>query len=1448
VLAILWMAALPATAGPPSERANGASSSEGLNTISALRVEKDDKGSYLRLKSRQTPSFSVYKLRDPLRLVLDVSNSELTAREGSREVDNGAISRVALSTHQEKGRARVRLIVGFDQASHYDVRTEDNDIVVFVEDREGTTDSGARVRLEKTLNQKQQKLADVRQKYERASGKLDTLESRLDQARGEVETLEQKLESSKIEAKRKKQLRSQLADRTERLESLKQRLDERSGRVETLRSRLDELERERKQARSRLDELKQKLASQRKRASKKEKQLEKLRAERKKRSRKLDALESKHTRARERLKALRKKLEVERQEAERKADELAELQEVRRSRSRKLEAQRSKYRQSRDELEETQSKLETLRSELQKLEAREQSADGSKKERLQAKLKSKSRALERLESTLDQQQRATSALENRVDTLERKRKQARRKVASLQKELEAQKERARRERKKLRNKQQQARQRVATLETKLQKQRKRAQRKRKELKRRLERQKSQIQTKRQTLQQARQKVDSTRSKLENYRKKLDSRDDTIADLETRVERLEQKRRQRSGEAKRKTSEKLEELERRLERERDTIASLKRKRNRERKELKTLQRQQDKARDRLESVRARLEKKQQRLDELDALQTKQKQAEQQLQQTREQLEQKKAKLAELDNLEDKREKAQHQLERARRKLEEKQSELSELDSLERQRKQARQQLEKARRRLETKKNKLSELDSLERQQQEAETQLERARQQLDAKKDKLDELQSLESKKKRTRRQLEQARSKLESKKQSLAALESSERETSAETEPGPTARAVPMHQNETNTIQDIRLETRDGESRIIVELERPGKYKRLPWKESRAVMMLNNVELPEHLDRKIEAEGSSGAVQFVSSHPESKGKVRMEAELASNAREQISQEGDTLVWEFAPRASQSHASRRGDRGNPTKETARPRATNDTPSSPPARHRDDSPNGANGTNAAPRAPNSSGPVTSAPPRQSSTPRTVTDPSKIKHVPGMARTEVTMDFRDADIQNVLRLFAKQGGVNIIAGDNVAGNITLRLRSVPLDQAFLIVLQSLNLGFEMRGDVIRVATQKQLIEEQKARQKARQRQQKTRPLEVFLMPISYASADDMVDQVNRLLSPRGSVSVDERTNTLIIKDLPENIRSVRELVGALDTQVPQVLIEARIVETNDTFSQEFGIQWGGDFTMSQGNGNPTGLAFPNVLGVGGGATDGQTPTSGTSENPNFAVNLPAPAGTGSGGALGLTMGSISGNVNLNLRLSAAEESGHAKIVSAPKVLTLDNREATISQGTSIPISVVSAAGVQTVFVDATLELTVTPHVTPDGNVQMEITATKNEPDFQNTGARGDPTIIRKSAETELLVGDGETTVIGGIYTRNSGSSVTGIPILHQIPILGSLFKQTGRNERRSELLIFITPRIVNRTEALGGVSAGDVVGQGSSMGSSQSSGGGSASGGGQGGGGGR
>lgn len=599
----------------------------------------------------------------------------------------------------------------------------------------------------------------------------------------------------------------------------------------------------------------------------------------------------------------------------------------------------------------------------------------------------------------------------------------------------------------------------------------------------------------------------------------------------------------------------------------------------------------------------------------------------------------------------------------------------------------------------------------------------------------------------------------------------------------PAARAVPVDPSAPNVVRDIRLETRDGRSRIVVALDRPGRFETLPGRDARAVMILNDVELPQELEKTLSSKAQGGAVRFVSSFVDGE-HVRMEAELNGQVAETVRHEGNQLVWEFAPTVAA--------KGEPIE----------------AEHD-------------PRRPEAGDTFTSAPPI------VVTDPTKVTRVPGMSRKRLTIDLRGADIQNVLRLIAKEGGVNIIAGDDIKGTVTMRLRSVPLEQVFLTILQSKGLGFEKRGNVIRVAPQDTLIKEQTARAEALARIRDNKPLEVFLVPVNYAQAKDLTGQIQGLLSQRGSVSVDERTNTLIVKDISENLESIRVLVESLDAQVPQVLIEARIVETNDTFTKQLGIQWGGDFSFSQANGNPTGLVFPSVLGVAGGATDNQTPTAGTSNTPNFAVNLPAPVGTGSGGGIGLTMGSVGGAVNLNLRLTALESAGHARIVSSPKILTLDNREATISQGTSIPISVVSAAGVQTVFVEAVLELRVTPHVTPDGNIQLQIAASKNEPDFQNTGARGDPTIIRRQAETELLIKDGDTTVIGGIYTRNAGTNLSAVPFFHKIPILGIFFRTSIENERRGELLIFITPRIVNRAEALGAVSTGTVQGGGPAAG---------------------
>lgn len=427
-------------------------------------------------------------------------------------------------------------------------------------------------------------------------------------------------------------------------------------------------------------------------------------------------------------------------------------------------------------------------------------------------------------------------------------------------------------------------------------------------------------------------------------------------------------------------------------------------------------------------------------------------------------------------------------------------------------------------------------------------------------------------------------------------------------------------------------------------------------------------------------------------------------------------------------------------------------------------------------------------------------------------------IDLDLKDADIHNVLRMLAEVGHVNIITADDVSGSVTIRMRNVPWDQALDVILQAKKLGVIRQGNLLRVAPLSDL-EKERDMQIARLKQEtQLAPVETRLIPVSYANAGEISRRARELLSERGSIAVDDRTNVMIVRDIAGNLSQVEELTRALDTQTPQVLIEARIVEATSRYSRDVGIQWGGDASFSPVTANPTGLAFPNSVGIVGGASDSNAPTAGLSatqtrvDNPNYAVNLPAAVGTGSGGAIGFTFGSIDNTINLALRLSAAEASGMVRILSSPRVLTLDNRDARIAQGTLLPFAQVSAMGVQTTFQEAKLQLLVRPHVTADGSVSMHVKINRDEPDYTQTSARGDPTILKREAETDLLVMDGHTAVIGGIYTRNTGRNLDQVPFFGDIPVLGLLFQRRRASDSRGELVIFLTPRIVNRAEALG------------------------------------
>jgi type IV pilus assembly protein PilQ len=420
------------------------------------------------------------------------------------------------------------------------------------------------------------------------------------------------------------------------------------------------------------------------------------------------------------------------------------------------------------------------------------------------------------------------------------------------------------------------------------------------------------------------------------------------------------------------------------------------------------------------------------------------------------------------------------------------------------------------------------------------------------------------------------------------------------------------------------------------------------------------------------------------------------------------------------------------------------------------------------------------------------------------------KINIDIKDGDLHNILRLLAKEGNVNIVTSDDVKGTVTLHLQDVPWDQALEIILNTKGLGQVREGGIIRIDLKERLAKEREDEVTSRKTVEALKPLQIKLLSVNHADSSDLQATVKGVLSSRGDVKFDKRTNTLIIRDVDDHIEAAVDLVRRLDTQTSQVLLTARIVEVNTNDLKELGIQWGGQAISSPATGNSTGLRFPGVIGVRGGADDTQAPTGGVPTSPNFVVNLPAAAGGGSGGALGMTFGSIDGAFNLNVRLSALENRGSAKVVSQPRIATLDNVQATIKDGVRIPISQVSAAGITTQFFNADLQLQATPTVTQDGNVYLKMKVTKSTPDFQNVGARGDPTILTKEAITSLLLGDGETMVIGGIFSSNAGYSYAEVPYLGRIPILGALFRRYREDVRKSELLIFITTEIMNRRDS--------------------------------------
>jgi type IV pilus assembly protein PilQ len=397
-------------------------------------------------------------------------------------------------------------------------------------------------------------------------------------------------------------------------------------------------------------------------------------------------------------------------------------------------------------------------------------------------------------------------------------------------------------------------------------------------------------------------------------------------------------------------------------------------------------------------------------------------------------------------------------------------------------------------------------------------------------------------------------------------------------------------------------------------------------------------------------------------------------------------------------------------------------------------------------------------------------------------------ISLVFDDADIRKVMQLLAEISDMNLILSEEVVGNITLRLHDVPWDQALDLILEIKELGTITQGNVVRVLPSKQIQAMETDRLRAKKTIEKLEDTETRIYEVSYKDTDTFEDVIEDIMSEQGEVRTIDGSKKIMVNDIPSKLVEIQQLLQQLDEPVKQVMIEARIVEANTTEGLDLGINWG--LTYNNDDTGEIGIEHVDTgsAGLGGGFL------------------LPSSLGVAGLGA-DLTFGRTGfDNLVLDMKLSALETSGNGRVISSPKVLTLDGEEAKIEQGTAIPYQSVSDQGTTTEFQDATLSLEVTPEVNPDNTIILEIKASNSTiGSTVSTGAGSAPSIDTKEAETKLLLKDGETTVIGGIYVENTQDSETGTPFLKDIPYLGKLFKSNSHSLQRSELLIFITPHIV-------------------------------------------
>jgi len=462
----------------------------------------------------------------------------------------------------------------------------------------------------------------------------------------------------------------------------------------------------------------------------------------------------------------------------------------------------------------------------------------------------------------------------------------------------------------------------------------------------------------------------------------------------------------------------------------------------------------------------------------------------------------------------------------------------------------------------------------------------------------------------------------------------------------------------------------------------------------------------------------------------------------------------------------------------------------------------------------------------------------DPNKLSQGPGYRGEKLSLNFQNIEIRSLLQVIADFSSFNVVTSDTVSGNVTLRLKDVPWDQALDIILQAKGLGMRKSGNVLWIAPKDELAAKEQVDLEAKKKIAELEPLRTQAFQLNYTKSEDVAkalvgtstgtgasagsggngsSNATRILSPRGSVLFEQRTNQLFVSDIPSKLEEVQQMIAKIDIPVRQVLIEARIVEADDKFGRALGVKLGtADLRGLRGGIPGYGVGGGNYVSIGGnyvntGIQTGQTPNTATSYNNTQVVNLPANTGsisTEAAANIALTLFSATANRFLNLELSALEAEGKGKIVSSPRVITADQIKAEIEQGEEIPYLVASTAGNTSVqFRKASLRLEVTPQITPEGSVLLDVAVYKDSRGVTTTAG---PVINTKRAKTQVLVENGGTVVLGGIFTQSDSDEENKVPLLGDIPWVGNLFKNRVRFSNRTELLIFITPKVVTDRSA--------------------------------------